>query len=97
MALVPPPQASPDEIKQQFRRLALQHHPDKAGSPERFQAIREAFEVLKDPERRFHYDKTLLHCLDMQVGPGTNVHVCAALPRCALSERWPWHLSQPWD
>ena len=65
-------QATPEEIKQQFRRLALQHHPDKAGNGgeedvSRFTAIRDAFQVLKDPVARFAYDKTLIHQLDMQV------------------------------
>ena len=65
-------QATPEEIKQQFRRLALQHHPDKAGNGgeedvSRFTAIRDAFQTLKDPAARSAYDKTLLHQLDMQV------------------------------
>ncbi|EFN54391.1 hypothetical protein CHLNCDRAFT_53215 [Chlorella variabilis] len=58
--------ASPDQLKRQFRRLALLYHPDKAGCSERFLAIRSAFEVLKDPAKRFKYDTTLLHMLDMQ-------------------------------
>jgi hypothetical protein len=33
-------------IKQQFRQLAAKHHPDKGGNPERFIAIREAYEIL---------------------------------------------------
>ena len=70
-----PVQATPEEIKQQFRRLALRHHPDKAGNGgeedvSRFTAIRDAFQVLKDPQARFAYDKTLLHQLDMQVRSG---------------------------
>lgn len=64
-------QASQEEIKQRFRRLALQCHPDKSGSSsgaaEQFHAIREAFQTLSDPVRRFNYDKTLVAQLDMQV------------------------------
>lgn len=33
-------------VKQAYRRLAATHHPDKGGDPERFRAIREAYEVL---------------------------------------------------
>ena len=33
-------------IKQQFRQLAAKHHPDKGGDPERFIAVREAYEIL---------------------------------------------------
>lgn len=60
-------QATEQEIRQQFRRLALRHHPDKArGSAHRFQEIREAFEVLSNPATRSQYDKTLVSQLDME-------------------------------
>ncbi|MDQ7843759.1 MAG: molecular chaperone DnaJ [Armatimonadota bacterium] len=53
--------ASQDEIKQAFRRLARQYHPDvKKDDPqadERFKEINEAYQVLSDPERRAHYDR----------------------------------------
>jgi DnaJ-class molecular chaperone len=47
-------------IKSAFRRLALRHHPDRArdkGTADRFQEIREAYEVLSDPEKRRRYDR----------------------------------------
>jgi hypothetical protein len=34
-------------IKQTYRRLAAQHHPDKGGDPQRFRAIRAAYEILR--------------------------------------------------
>ena len=50
--------ASADEIKKAFRRLAVQHHPDKEGGDEsRFKEINEAYEVLKDSEKRQRYDQ----------------------------------------
>lgn len=50
--------ASADEIKKAFRRLAVQHHPDKEGGDEtRFKEINEAYEVLKDSEKRKRYDQ----------------------------------------
>lgn len=50
--------ASADEIKKAFRRLAVQHHPDKeGGSEEKFKEINEAYEVLKDPSKRQRYDQ----------------------------------------
>jgi len=55
-----PRNASADEIKKAFRRLAMQYHPDRNPSPEaeaRFKEINEANEVLSDPERRAMYDR----------------------------------------
>lgn len=50
--------ASADEIKKAFRRLAVQHHPDKEGGDEtRFKEINEAYEVLKDESKRKRYDQ----------------------------------------
>ncbi|MDB6138838.1 MAG: chaperone DnaJ domain protein, partial [Verrucomicrobiaceae bacterium] len=44
--------ASEDDIKKAFRKLARQHHPDvakdKKGSEEKFKGINEAYEVLSD-------------------------------------------------
>src|SRR5690242_2711334 len=53
-----PKNASADEIKKAFRRLAVQHHPDKEGGDEtKFKEINEAYEVLKDPSKRQRYDQ----------------------------------------
>lgn len=50
--------ASPDEIKKAFRRLAVQHHPDKEGGDEaKFKEINEAYDVLKDAQKRQRYDQ----------------------------------------
>ncbi len=50
--------ASADEIKKAFRRLAVQYHPDKeGGSEEKFKEINEAYEVLKDQSKRQRYDQ----------------------------------------
>ncbi len=51
--------ASADDIKHAYRRLARKHHPDlnkEAGAEARFKEIGEAYEVLKDPEKRAAYD-----------------------------------------
>jgi molecular chaperone DnaJ len=49
--------ASPDEIKAAFRRLAMEHHPDRGGNPEKFKEINEAYQVLSNPEKRSQYDQ----------------------------------------
>ncbi|HET9250584.1 MAG TPA: DnaJ C-terminal domain-containing protein [Candidatus Eisenbacteria bacterium] len=57
-----PRNASAEDIKKAYRRLARKHHPDlqppqaRAQATERFQQINEAHEVLSDPEKRAKYD-----------------------------------------
>ena len=53
--------ASDDEIKKAYRKLAMQHHPDKNNgskeSEERFKQVTEAYDVLRDPNKRAVYDR----------------------------------------
>jgi curved DNA-binding protein len=52
--------ASPDDIKRAYRRLARKYHPDvskEKNAEERFKEIGEAYEVLRDPEKRAAYDQ----------------------------------------
>lgn len=48
--------ASQDEIKKAYRKLASQHHPDKGGDTKRFQELQEAYATLSDPRKRAEYD-----------------------------------------
>src|SRR5215468_2641817 len=52
--------ASADVIKRAYRRLARKFHPDVSKEPDaeaRFKEVQEAYEVLKDPEKRAAYDQ----------------------------------------
>jgi molecular chaperone DnaJ len=53
--------ASSDEIKKAFRKLALKHHPDKnqgnKESEKKFKELNEAYEILKDDQKRAAYDR----------------------------------------
>ena len=52
--------ASQDDIKHAYRRLARKYHPDvskEANAEEKFKNLQEAYEVLKDPEKRTAYDQ----------------------------------------
>jgi molecular chaperone DnaJ len=52
--------ATEDEIRKAYRKLAFQFHPDRnadAGAAERFKEVKEAYEVLSDGEKRSLYDR----------------------------------------
>lgn len=50
--------ASADEIKKAFRKAAVKFHPDKeGGSEDKFKEVNEAYEVLKDQQKRQRYDQ----------------------------------------
>ena len=67
-------QASDAEIKQAFRKLAMQYHPDRnsgdAKAEQKFKEINEAYDVLKDKEKRAAYDQFGHAAFDGTAGQG---------------------------
>jgi molecular chaperone DnaJ len=65
-----PREASQEEIRTAYRRLAKDRHPDLAGSSEEFSLLQEAHAVLSDPNRRRQHDEALdlAHAADQLAG-----------------------------
>lgn len=51
--------ATPDDIKKSYRKLASKHHPDKGGDTAIFQQIQTAYDTLVDPNKRQQYDNPM--------------------------------------
>lgn len=52
-----PKNASDEEIKKAYRKLAHKYHPDKGGDEQKFKEINEAYQVLSNKEKRSQYDR----------------------------------------
>jgi molecular chaperone DnaJ len=50
--------ATQEEVKKAFRKKAMESHPDKGGSEEKFREVSEAYDVLSDDQKRNQYDTT---------------------------------------
>lgn len=62
--------ATPDDIKKAYRRMAAIHHPDKGGDTAEFQKVQAAYETLSDPQKKQQYDNPNPFGPGMQGGPG---------------------------
>lgn len=85
--------ATPDEIRAAYRRLAKQYHPDinqDPGANERFTAIQQAYETLIDPESRARHDLTLRG----DAGPASH-DLFRYRPAGGEEFTWRWQMSGP--
>ena len=69
--------ASADDIKKAYRKLAMQHHPDRnhgnKDAEKKFKDLSHAYDVLKDPDKRAQYDRFGSAAFDGSgPGPGFN-------------------------
>ena len=48
-------------IKQNYKDLMLEYHPDKGGDSEKFKLIRDAYELMKDTNKKKEYDNKLMY------------------------------------
>ena len=70
--------ATPDQIKKAYRKLASQHHPDKGGDTTKFQEIQTAYDTLSDPQKRQMYDNPQPQGFpggfNIHMGPGMDIN-----------------------
>jgi len=64
--------ATQDEIKKAYRKLAIEHHPDKGGDENKFKKISEAYDTLGDEIKRSQYDNQRQNPFNNMGGGGFN-------------------------
>lgn len=66
--------ASPEDIKKAYRKLAMQHHPDRnqgnKDAEKKFKELNHAYDILKDPDKRAAYDRFGAAAFEGGHGPG---------------------------
>ena len=65
--------ASDKQIKQAFKKLAKEHHPDRGGDTTKFKEANEAYDTLKNPSKRQEYD-TIRKYGESRGGEGSGFH-----------------------
>ncbi len=96
-------QATEQQIKAAFKRLAVKYHPDKnpdnAQAEDRFKEVNEAYQVLSDPQKKFMYDQRLYAIKQMgrsTVGGHTGGASGARMRRQSSYMRQSRHMRSQW-
>ena len=70
--------ATPEELKKAYRKLALQYHPDRnpgdKEAEEKFKEAAEAYDVLSNPDKKARYDQFGPAAFDGSAGAGMNMN-----------------------
>ena len=64
--------ATQDEIKKAYRKLAVEHHPDKGGNEDTFKKISQAYDTVGDESKRKQYDNQRSNPFSNMGGGGFN-------------------------
>jgi DnaJ-class molecular chaperone len=93
-----PKNASFEQIKKQYRKLSLEHHPDRCnGNEEMFKKISEAYQQLSDEGNRKMYDQSLnppMNLFDALFGGNPEMHMFTQ-KEMPFSFQFPMHKPQP--
>mmetsp|Transcript_27078 Transcript_27078/g.62621 ORF Transcript_27078/g.62621 Transcript_27078/m.62621 type:complete len:449 (+) Transcript_27078:103-1449(+) len=79
--------ATDAELRKAYKKQALRLHPDKGGNPDEFKRMKEAYDVLSDPQKRNLYDKYGPEVVDLLEGNASPTLVMMALSRVGIMER----------
>lgn len=81
--------SSLEQLRHAYRAAAKASHPDRGGSPEAFARVQQAWEQLRDPQRRAAYDRDLASLAGSQSGTAAaGPMTSASRPRPATGERY---------
>mmetsp|Transcript_44561 Transcript_44561/g.105611 ORF Transcript_44561/g.105611 Transcript_44561/m.105611 type:complete len:471 (+) Transcript_44561:84-1496(+) len=80
--------ATDADLRRAYKKQALRLHPDKGGNPDEFKKMKEAYDVLSDPQKRSLYDKYGPEVVDLIDGRNASpTQVMMALSRVGVVER----------